>query len=261
MVATTGATFLGLTVDCARCHDHKFDPITQEDYYGLQAVFAGVQHGERDGPPPDAERRRREAAQLARRNSPRSSARLDELEPLADADGAARAGRRSTRAATWSGSRPVAARFVRFTVDGHERRTRAVHRRAGDLHGRADAAQRRPGRRRGEGDRLRRSTRTAPSTSSNTSTTAATATAEAGSRNEPGKGWVQIELPRPDDDRPRRLGPRPRGEVQRPAGRRLPHRGGRRARHGGRWSPRRRTACRFRQRPSCRSRRRASRSA
>ena len=37
---TTGATFLGLTLGCARCHDHKFDPLTQGDYYGLQAIFA-----------------------------------------------------------------------------------------------------------------------------------------------------------------------------------------------------------------------------
>jgi hypothetical protein len=48
MVATTGTAFLGLTVGCARCHDHKFDPITTADYYGLQAVFAGVQHGDRE---------------------------------------------------------------------------------------------------------------------------------------------------------------------------------------------------------------------
>ena len=47
MVATTGAAFLGLTVDCARCHDHKFDPIPQKDYYRLTAVLAGVRHGER----------------------------------------------------------------------------------------------------------------------------------------------------------------------------------------------------------------------
>jgi mono/diheme cytochrome c family protein len=37
---TTGAAFLGLTFGCARCHDHKYDPLTQKDYYGLQAVFA-----------------------------------------------------------------------------------------------------------------------------------------------------------------------------------------------------------------------------
>jgi hypothetical protein len=39
-VDTLTRTFLGLTVACARCHDHKFDPITREDYYGLAGVFA-----------------------------------------------------------------------------------------------------------------------------------------------------------------------------------------------------------------------------
>jgi hypothetical protein len=38
---TVGAAVLGVTVACARCHDHKFDPITQADYYRLQAFFAG----------------------------------------------------------------------------------------------------------------------------------------------------------------------------------------------------------------------------
>ena len=38
-----GAAFLGLTVGCARCHDHMFDPIRQKDYYGLQAFLAGTQ--------------------------------------------------------------------------------------------------------------------------------------------------------------------------------------------------------------------------
>ncbi len=40
-VDTVGAAFLGLTVGCARCHDHKFDPITQRDYYRMNALFAG----------------------------------------------------------------------------------------------------------------------------------------------------------------------------------------------------------------------------
>ncbi len=39
-VNTTTAAFLGLTLECSRCHDHKFDPFTQEDYFQLQAVFA-----------------------------------------------------------------------------------------------------------------------------------------------------------------------------------------------------------------------------
>ena len=42
MVMTTMSTFTSMTVHCARCHDHKFDPIAQQDYYRLQAVFAGV---------------------------------------------------------------------------------------------------------------------------------------------------------------------------------------------------------------------------
>jgi len=46
MVNTTGTAFLGLTTGCARCHNHKFDPISQTDYYAMQAVFAGVEHGE-----------------------------------------------------------------------------------------------------------------------------------------------------------------------------------------------------------------------
>ena len=47
MVMNAMSTFQSLTVHCARCHDHKFDPITQRDYYGLQAVFAGVDRADR----------------------------------------------------------------------------------------------------------------------------------------------------------------------------------------------------------------------
>jgi hypothetical protein len=47
MVTTVMSTFVSTTVHCARCHDHFFDPITQADYYALQAVFAGVDKGER----------------------------------------------------------------------------------------------------------------------------------------------------------------------------------------------------------------------
>jgi cytochrome c553 len=47
MLTTVMTTTVALTVGCARCHDHKFDPIPQKDYYSLQAVFAGVRRGER----------------------------------------------------------------------------------------------------------------------------------------------------------------------------------------------------------------------
>src|SRR5262249_52744356 len=64
MVSTVGAAFLGLTLNCARCHDHKFDPIPTKDYYRLAAVFAGVRHGERPlgGRPPTAQDRRQTEA-------------------------------------------------------------------------------------------------------------------------------------------------------------------------------------------------------
>ncbi len=63
MVTVTGATFLGLTVNCARCHNHKFDPISAEDYYSIVAMLQGVQHGERAlRPSDDAEHARKRDA-------------------------------------------------------------------------------------------------------------------------------------------------------------------------------------------------------
>lgn len=47
IVMTTMTTFTSATVHCARCHDHKFDPITKEEYYGLQAVFAATDKANR----------------------------------------------------------------------------------------------------------------------------------------------------------------------------------------------------------------------
>ncbi len=42
-IDTTGRAFMGLTLRCARCHDHKFDPVTTDDYYALYGIFASTQ--------------------------------------------------------------------------------------------------------------------------------------------------------------------------------------------------------------------------
>ena len=76
IVATTGQVFLGLTVNCARCHDHKLDPIPQTDYYSLLSFFHEVDtyghRGDGDGPsqmdvsPAEISARHRELAEQKR---------------------------------------------------------------------------------------------------------------------------------------------------------------------------------------------------
>ena len=123
VIAATSSTFLGLTVQCARCHDHKFDPIPQRDYYALQAVFAGVKHGDRAialVPEPDrTAERSRVSEELGRLEDA-----LDALEPLAQSDA-----RHASRAAVdplhdVDRFEPVLVRYVRFEImstnDGNE---------------------------------------------------------------------------------------------------------------------------------------------
>lgn len=80
MVNTVGTAFLGVTMVCAKCHNHKFDPVTQSDFYAMQAVFAGVQHGEREIGGTDSADRRVRAKTLTKEIN-RLRAGLAELKP------------------------------------------------------------------------------------------------------------------------------------------------------------------------------------
>jgi hypothetical protein len=67
IVSTTSQAFLGLTLGCARCHNHKFDPLTARDYYSMVAIFNGLERPRRGrteldlpvGIPPELEREAR----------------------------------------------------------------------------------------------------------------------------------------------------------------------------------------------------------
>jgi hypothetical protein len=74
MVASTMSTFMSVTAHCARCHDHPFDPIAQKEYYQLQAVFAGVERGDRAFLTPEAK------SQLATLRSTKASCQARQIE-------------------------------------------------------------------------------------------------------------------------------------------------------------------------------------
>ena len=75
-IDTLGRTFLGLTIACARCHDHKFDPISQRDYYALAGVFASVRLADRLLLPEEAAR----AVLAARAQVKKLEGRIAELD-------------------------------------------------------------------------------------------------------------------------------------------------------------------------------------
>ena len=82
MLSVVGQTFLGLTINCARCHSHKFDPIPQEEYYRIKSVFDGVKHGERLIATPAEEKAHEERIATLKRqiaDAQQDVARLDAL--------------------------------------------------------------------------------------------------------------------------------------------------------------------------------------
>ncbi|MEO6740425.1 MAG: PSD1 and planctomycete cytochrome C domain-containing protein [Chthoniobacteraceae bacterium] len=112
IVMNIGQTFLGLSVGCARCHDHKFDPIPQRDYYAMQAFVAGVEYKDRKLRTPEAEAARQEAA-AAKARIAELDTQLARFVPLAKA-GAERPPvnpRENTDRFT-----PMKAKRVRFTI-------------------------------------------------------------------------------------------------------------------------------------------------
>ncbi len=82
ITATVGSVFLGLQVGCAQCHDHKYDPIRQRDFYRLRAFFENADIF-RDHPIPTAEElAARRAAEAADPQTQERIARRDELEAV-----------------------------------------------------------------------------------------------------------------------------------------------------------------------------------
>jgi len=112
MVSTTGTAFLGLTLGCARCHSHKFDPISQREYYAMAAVFAGVQHGDRPLPLPPAQKEH--IASLDARIREREAQLQRFVQSPAPSPGKLRPAVTSTL--NTDAFTPVEARHVRFTI-------------------------------------------------------------------------------------------------------------------------------------------------
>ncbi len=110
MLSVVGQTFLGLTLNCARCHDHKFDPISQKDYYRIKAVFEGVRHGER--PMEGTQERQEREVRIAALN--REIAAANQTVAGIEADGARRAAAKNPGPPVVAGPEP----YARWTFDG-----------------------------------------------------------------------------------------------------------------------------------------------
>ncbi|MFT6181467.1 MAG: hypothetical protein ACJAQT_004868 [Akkermansiaceae bacterium] len=118
MVNTTGTAFLGLTIGCAKCHNHKFDPISQKDFYEFQAVFAGVGYGDRPLKKIMSEELKVEAAHLRLELAAHTTALEDFRNKVAAKAGEIAANLRAPVNATLNVEEfgVIEAKFVRFTI-------------------------------------------------------------------------------------------------------------------------------------------------
>ena len=128
IINATGEAFLGMTLGCARCHDHKFDPITQEDYYALYATFAGVRHGSVPWASPEEKAKR--SARLTPLTGQQSALETERktIETATLRRGYANLDRHAAgwlrppvdRTGTEDRFPPVTAKFVRLLCDGQD---------------------------------------------------------------------------------------------------------------------------------------------
>jgi mono/diheme cytochrome c family protein len=126
IIRATSEAFLGLTLGCARCHDHKFDPLLQRDYYALYATFAGTVHGPREVASVNARKERTEKLQPLQAAKQKLLAQRTEIEKQLAAHVKQQEEElakqwtrpRASRYGTEERFESHEAQYIRFTVEG-----------------------------------------------------------------------------------------------------------------------------------------------